>query len=141
MLTVTKHNYTVFVFVCACVYFRLLAQLDETDNAFEQFWCKHHLRLEQCLQLRHFEQDFREVRNVSTHIYKYMCVCIFEQLNSNSAIERSKGGLCLSLSPCPHLCPLCLSVHSRSKCHWTVCQTTLPACQSSGILWPVSSIF
>uniref|UniRef100_A0A3P8UQ71 MCF.2 cell line derived transforming sequence-like 2 n=1 Tax=Cynoglossus semilaevis TaxID=244447 RepID=A0A3P8UQ71_CYNSE len=41
---------------------RLLAQLDETDNAFEQFWCKHHLRLEQCLQLRHFEQDFREVK-------------------------------------------------------------------------------
>lgn len=44
------------------VCFRLLAQLDETENAFEQFWCKHHLKLEQCLQLRHFEQDFREVR-------------------------------------------------------------------------------
>uniref|UniRef100_A0A096MIL8 MCF.2 cell line derived transforming sequence-like 2 n=1 Tax=Poecilia formosa TaxID=48698 RepID=A0A096MIL8_POEFO len=40
----------------------LLAQLDETENAFEQFWCKHHLKLEQCLQLRHFEQDFREVK-------------------------------------------------------------------------------
>lgn len=46
------------VVVCS----RLLAQLDETENAFEQFWCKHHLKLEQCLQLRHFEQDFREVR-------------------------------------------------------------------------------
>ncbi|XP_039666680.1 guanine nucleotide exchange factor DBS isoform X2 [Perca fluviatilis] len=41
---------------------RLLAQLDETENAFEQFWCKHHLKLEQCLQLRHFEQDFREMK-------------------------------------------------------------------------------
>uniref|UniRef100_A0AAR2JZW1 MCF.2 cell line derived transforming sequence-like 2 n=1 Tax=Pygocentrus nattereri TaxID=42514 RepID=A0AAR2JZW1_PYGNA len=41
---------------------RLLAQLDETENAFEQFWSKHHLKLEQCLQLRHFEQDFREVK-------------------------------------------------------------------------------
>nr|XP_040039295.1 guanine nucleotide exchange factor DBS isoform X9 [Gasterosteus aculeatus aculeatus] len=41
---------------------RLLAQLDETENAFEHFWCKHHLKLEQCLQLRHFEQDFREVK-------------------------------------------------------------------------------
>ncbi|XP_029355491.1 guanine nucleotide exchange factor DBS isoform X4 [Echeneis naucrates] len=41
---------------------RLLAQLDETENAFEQFWCKHHLKLEQCLQLRHFEQDYREVK-------------------------------------------------------------------------------
>lgn len=40
---------------------RLLAQLDETENAFEQFWSKHQLKLEQCLQLRHFEQDFREV--------------------------------------------------------------------------------
>uniref|UniRef100_A0A9J7XPM6 MCF.2 cell line derived transforming sequence-like 2 n=1 Tax=Cyprinus carpio carpio TaxID=630221 RepID=A0A9J7XPM6_CYPCA len=34
--------------------------LDETENAFEQFWSRHHLKLEQCLQLRHFEQDFRE---------------------------------------------------------------------------------
>ncbi|KAJ8418841.1 hypothetical protein AAFF_G00003400 [Aldrovandia affinis] len=41
---------------------RLLAQLDETENAFEQFWSKHHVKLEQCLQLRHFEQDFREVK-------------------------------------------------------------------------------
>ncbi|XP_047230310.1 guanine nucleotide exchange factor DBS isoform X6 [Girardinichthys multiradiatus] len=41
---------------------RLLAQLDETENAFEQFWSTHHLKLEQCLQLRHFEQDFREVK-------------------------------------------------------------------------------
>lgn len=44
-----------------CNLFRLLAQLDETENAFEQFWSKHQLKLEQCLQLRHFEQDFREV--------------------------------------------------------------------------------
>ena len=41
--------------------FRLLAQLDETENAFQQFWSKHYLKLEQCLQLRHFEHDFREV--------------------------------------------------------------------------------
>uniref|UniRef100_A0A4W4HN39 MCF.2 cell line derived transforming sequence-like 2 n=1 Tax=Electrophorus electricus TaxID=8005 RepID=A0A4W4HN39_ELEEL len=41
---------------------RLMAQLDETENAFEQFWSKHHVKLEQCLQLRHFEQDFREVK-------------------------------------------------------------------------------
>ncbi|NXW63399.1 MCF2L factor, partial [Eurystomus gularis] len=43
---------------------RLLAQLDETEKAFDQFWTKHHLKLEQCLQLRHFEQDFREVKLV-----------------------------------------------------------------------------
>uniref|UniRef100_A0A8B9FRF1 MCF.2 cell line derived transforming sequence-like 2 n=1 Tax=Amazona collaria TaxID=241587 RepID=A0A8B9FRF1_9PSIT len=40
---------------------KLLAQLDETEKAFDQFWTKHHLKLEQCLQLRHFEHDFREV--------------------------------------------------------------------------------
>uniref|UniRef100_A0A7M4EVS2 MCF.2 cell line derived transforming sequence-like 2 n=1 Tax=Crocodylus porosus TaxID=8502 RepID=A0A7M4EVS2_CROPO len=41
---------------------RLLAQLDETEKAFDQFWSRHHLKLEQCLQLRHFEHDFREVK-------------------------------------------------------------------------------
>ncbi|NXE35360.1 MCF2L factor, partial [Ptilorrhoa leucosticta] len=41
---------------------RLLAQLDETEKAFDQFWTKHHLKLEQCLQLRHFEHNFREVK-------------------------------------------------------------------------------
>ncbi|XP_063772414.1 probable guanine nucleotide exchange factor MCF2L2 isoform X2 [Pseudophryne corroboree] len=41
---------------------RLLAQLDETEKAFDQFWCRHHLKLEQCLQLRHFEHGFRELK-------------------------------------------------------------------------------
>ncbi|XP_055985770.1 guanine nucleotide exchange factor DBS isoform X2 [Sorex fumeus] len=41
---------------------RLLAQLDETEAAFDEFWTRHQQKLEQCLQLRHFEQDFREVR-------------------------------------------------------------------------------
>lgn len=40
---------------------RLLAQLNETEAAFDEFWAKHQQKLEQCLQLRHFEQDFREV--------------------------------------------------------------------------------
>ncbi|XDV15536.1 hypothetical protein PO909_015599 [Leuciscus waleckii] len=41
---------------------RLLGQLDETETAFDDFWDKHQTKLEQCLQLRHFEQDYREVR-------------------------------------------------------------------------------
>ncbi len=41
---------------------RLLGQLDETEAAFDDFWDKHQAKLEQCLQLRHFEQNFREVR-------------------------------------------------------------------------------
>lgn len=40
---------------------RLLAQLNETEAAFDEFWARHQQRLQQCLQLRHFEQDFREV--------------------------------------------------------------------------------
>ncbi|XP_039648568.1 guanine nucleotide exchange factor DBS isoform X7 [Perca fluviatilis] len=41
---------------------RLLGQLDETQTAFDDFWERHRTKLEQCLQLRHFEQHFREVR-------------------------------------------------------------------------------
>lgn len=40
---------------------RLLVQLDETEKAFSQFWSEHHLKLNQCLQLQHFEQNFCEV--------------------------------------------------------------------------------
>ncbi|XP_021563764.1 guanine nucleotide exchange factor DBS [Carlito syrichta] len=41
---------------------RLLSQLNETEAAFDEFWAKHQQKLEQCLQLRHFEQGFREVK-------------------------------------------------------------------------------
>uniref|UniRef100_A0A671VCM3 MCF.2 cell line derived transforming sequence like n=1 Tax=Sparus aurata TaxID=8175 RepID=A0A671VCM3_SPAAU len=41
---------------------RLLGQLDETETAFDDFWERHRTKLEQCLQLRHFEHHFREVR-------------------------------------------------------------------------------
>uniref|UniRef100_A0A6Q2YBF3 MCF.2 cell line derived transforming sequence like n=1 Tax=Esox lucius TaxID=8010 RepID=A0A6Q2YBF3_ESOLU len=41
---------------------RLLSQLDETERAFDEFWLRHKTKLEQCLQLRHFEHNYREVR-------------------------------------------------------------------------------
>ncbi|XP_058478450.1 guanine nucleotide exchange factor DBS isoform X13 [Solea solea] len=41
---------------------RLLSQLDETARAFDEFWLRHKTKLEQCLQLRHFEHNYREVR-------------------------------------------------------------------------------
>ncbi|XP_029981030.1 guanine nucleotide exchange factor DBS isoform X2 [Sphaeramia orbicularis] len=41
---------------------RLLSQLDETERAFDEFWVRHHTKLEQCLQLRHFEHNYKEVR-------------------------------------------------------------------------------
>lgn len=40
---------------------RLLGQLNDTETAFDDFWERHHTKLEQCLQLRHFEKSFREV--------------------------------------------------------------------------------
>ncbi|XP_061735316.1 guanine nucleotide exchange factor DBS-like isoform X4 [Nerophis ophidion] len=41
---------------------RLLSQVDETEIAFDEFWGKHRSKLEQCLQLRHFEDNYKEVR-------------------------------------------------------------------------------
>ncbi|XP_014681378.1 PREDICTED: guanine nucleotide exchange factor DBS-like isoform X2 [Priapulus caudatus] len=38
---------------------RLLVQLEETERVFDSFWQKHELKLQQCLQLRKFEQEFR----------------------------------------------------------------------------------
>ncbi|TNN04370.1 hypothetical protein fugu_001399 [Takifugu bimaculatus] len=40
---------------------RLLSQLDETERAFDEFWVRHQTKLEQCLQLRHFEHNYTEV--------------------------------------------------------------------------------
>ncbi|XP_069928494.1 probable guanine nucleotide exchange factor MCF2L2 isoform X1 [Oryctolagus cuniculus] len=41
---------------------RLLVQLDETEKAFGQFWFDHQLKLNQCLQLQHFEHNFCKVK-------------------------------------------------------------------------------
>uniref|UniRef100_A0A8C5GCJ8 Guanine nucleotide exchange factor DBS-like n=1 Tax=Gouania willdenowi TaxID=441366 RepID=A0A8C5GCJ8_GOUWI len=41
---------------------RLLSQLDETETAFDEFWLRHQTKLEQCLQLCHFENNHKEVR-------------------------------------------------------------------------------
>ncbi|XDB46784.1 hypothetical protein AB1E18_000399 [Capra hircus] len=41
---------------------RLLVQLDETEKAFSQFWSEHHLKLNEYLQLQHFEHSFCEVK-------------------------------------------------------------------------------
>ncbi|XP_059832668.1 proto-oncogene DBL [Hypanus sabinus] len=41
---------------------RLLAQLHDMETAFDGFWEKHLLKLEQCLQVWRFEQTFQEVK-------------------------------------------------------------------------------
>ncbi|XP_068007907.1 proto-oncogene DBL isoform X2 [Melanerpes formicivorus] len=42
---------------------RLLGQLHEMETAFDGFWEKHQLKMEQYLQLWKFEQSFQEVKN------------------------------------------------------------------------------
>ena len=37
-------------------------QLEETERNFDDFWGHHEQRLQQCLQLRKFEEDFKQVR-------------------------------------------------------------------------------
>ncbi|TRY76135.1 hypothetical protein DNTS_027383 [Danionella cerebrum] len=71
---------------------RLLAQLDETENAFEQFWSRHHLKLEQCLQLRHFEQDFREVK-VSLDSLSEALVALSDNGDCVARVEQLLGEL------------------------------------------------
>ncbi|XP_019765330.1 guanine nucleotide exchange factor DBS isoform X4 [Dendroctonus ponderosae] len=41
---------------------RLLVQLEETENTFDDFWQQHSTKLQHCLELRRFEQDFRELQ-------------------------------------------------------------------------------
>lgn len=43
-------------------YGRLLVQLEETERRFDDFWNTHLIRLKQCLDLRRFEQVFKELQ-------------------------------------------------------------------------------
>ncbi|XP_053311217.1 guanine nucleotide exchange factor DBS isoform X2 [Spea bombifrons] len=66
---------------------RLLMQLNETEAAFDEFWSKHQQKLEQCLQLRRFEIEFREVKNTLDGIMERLAV--FSDVgNSCSHVEH-----------------------------------------------------
>lgn len=91
---------------------RLLGQLDETETAFDDFWERHHAKLEQCLQLRHFEQHFREVscsfmlglcRNPSINTYRMLTTqhCLRLQVRAQLDVtsERLSGFSEVSISP------------------------------------------
>ena len=46
-----------------------MVQLEETGRNFDEFWSNHELRLGQCLQLRKFEEDFKQVQySVEQHL-------------------------------------------------------------------------
>ncbi|OUC41404.1 hypothetical protein D917_03396, partial [Trichinella nativa] len=39
---------------------RTLLQLEDTEKRFDKFWPTHEFRLQHCLQLRQFEEDFKK---------------------------------------------------------------------------------
>ncbi|KRX91084.1 Guanine nucleotide exchange factor DBS [Trichinella pseudospiralis] len=41
---------------------RTLLQLEDTEKRFDKFWPTHEFRLQHCLQLRQFEEDFKKLR-------------------------------------------------------------------------------
>lgn len=43
-------------------YRRLLVQMEETERRFDEYFRQHLVKLKQCLELRCFEQDFRELQ-------------------------------------------------------------------------------
>ena len=55
--------------MCVCV--RLLAQLRDMEMAFDGFFEKHHLKLQQYLQLLRYEISFHEVLYTHTHTHTH----------------------------------------------------------------------
>jgi len=83
---------------------RLLVELSEVSRTFLKFWMSHERRLDQCLQLRQFEEKFKTVsihltivHQLHNHCNKKLCVC-------------SSDSLSLSFSLC-----LCLWAVSRAS--------------------------
>ncbi|XP_066435785.1 guanine nucleotide exchange factor DBS isoform X4 [Eleutherodactylus coqui] len=72
---------------------RLIIQLNETETAFDEFWTKHQQKLEQCLQLRHFETKFREIKAALDNTYERLST--FQDVgNSCSHVEHILKDLC-----------------------------------------------
>ncbi|XP_049309800.1 guanine nucleotide exchange factor DBS isoform X6 [Bactrocera dorsalis] len=65
-------------------YRRLLVQLEETERRFDEFWRTHRNRLQQCLELRRFEQDFRELQTIFDAHLK----CVAEMTEIGESVER-----------------------------------------------------
>ncbi|KRZ04976.1 Guanine nucleotide exchange factor DBS, partial [Trichinella zimbabwensis] len=50
---------------------RTLLQLEDTEKRFDKFWPTHEFRLQHCLQLRQFEEDFKKLQsNFLCHLEK-----------------------------------------------------------------------
>ena len=61
VVTVIVAMSLLWLLTSCCHGYRLLVQLGETESNFDKFWTGHQLKLTQCLLLRRFEEDFKQV--------------------------------------------------------------------------------
>ncbi|KAM7344260.1 guanine nucleotide exchange factor DBS isoform 6-T10 [Cochliomyia hominivorax] len=66
---------------------RLLVQLEETERRFDEFWRTHRNRLQQCLELRKFEQSFKELQITFDARLK----AVSEMTEIGESVERVDG--------------------------------------------------
>uniref|UniRef100_A0A8C1MAX3 MCF.2 cell line derived transforming sequence a n=1 Tax=Cyprinus carpio TaxID=7962 RepID=A0A8C1MAX3_CYPCA len=64
---------------------RLLAQLTDMEMAFDGFFDKHHLKLQQYLQLLRYEHSFQEVNLLVTNIF-LTALCVFQEEMSRAQV-------------------------------------------------------
>jgi hypothetical protein len=53
-----------------CIYLSLLKLMEESELTLETFWKNHFVRLNKCLDLRKFEQKFKDVRTYLLYLNK-----------------------------------------------------------------------
>lgn len=80
---------------------RLLAQLRDMEMAFDGFFEKHHLKLQQYLQLLQYELSFHEVQTLSLKSDSYLDQ-LERHLNSNSADKHDIAFQNTQLNHLPH---------------------------------------
>ena len=59
---------------------RLLDQLEDTSGKFDLFWQHHISKLAQCSQLRKFEEDFKQVKEILKRTVKYKEIVFHQPL-------------------------------------------------------------
>lgn len=72
---------------------RLLVQLEETEKTFDSFWQYHSNSLKNCIELRRFEQDFRELQiNFENNFRKVSEMVTYAEtvINLDNIIKQAK---------------------------------------------------
>lgn len=72
---------------------RLLLQLDETAGNFDTFWMSHRHRLEQCLQLRHFEEQFKQLQVITDEHRRHLVVMETDEPDSAAQVDEMLAAL------------------------------------------------